>query len=272
MPQNTLQSTGARMSSIQTIRRWVSYVCQHYSPNTQILYRRVIWQAAKFLPKNIEDWKLEHIEHYLATLQGLAPKGYNAYLVAVKSFGRWCEQHGWPNPARKCKQKRVLMVASRVLSQEELDKVVAICSLDEKDTVLFLAFTGLRASEFLSLRPENVSSDQKYLRIIGKGKARVVPLNQTCRKILARHPHLNFQKSYLQLNRLCHRLAEKAGIPSFAPHALRHHFATALMQHGVEIYHISKALGHSSVTLTEQLYVHWRTEDIVGITDILDKK
>lgn len=224
------------------------------------------------MPTQIEDVKLEHIERYLLTLKGLAANTQNTYITALQSFGHWCADHNWPCPTKKLKKRCCLMVAQRVIDQKQYEKIISVCDPREKDIIQFLSFTGLRAREFLDLRPENLSPDRKYLQIIGKGqKPRIVPLNDTCREILARHP-MNFTKNltYCKLNGLCKRLGKKADV-AFVPHSLRHYFATQLMLRGVPISYISKCLGHSSVTITEKIYIHWCNQDLVGVTDVLDK-
>jgi integrase len=57
---------------------------------------------------------------------------------------------------------------------------------------------------------------------------------------------------------------------NFGAHAVRHYFATQLIRKGVNIYKVSKILGHSSVQITESTYVHLMPVDLLGITDVLD--
>lgn len=273
-----------RRTKLDVIAQWVSYTCQHYSANTCVQYAQVVWKFSAFIPEYVADLTAENIESYLATVRGLKPNSYNAHLVAIKSFCHWVyEDHDLPNPAKRIKPVHAPTIAGRVLTKQEYAKVLAVCTSNEGNIIKFLANTGLRITEFLELNQEHISPDQKYLQIIGKGrKPRVVPLNRTAQEIMnasvtrKRDSRLNFvdfikHLTYNQVNYLCHRLAKRAGIKHFTCHALRHFFATQLMQTGnVPLAKISKCLGHSSVLITEKVYLHWCNQDLVGVTDCLD--
>ena len=253
------------------ISRWAFHVSQHNSPGTHKLYRIVIRRLERFLPQETRDITREHFERFLANLNGLKPNSYNTYVTAVKVFGSWLEEHDLPNPTKKLKKKRVLNIA-RVLTEAEYRKVLSVCEPGERDVIQFLCNTGLRISEFLSLTAANISEDNQFLNIIGKGnKPRSVPLNDVCRDIISRHPDLKLSKNDERLYCLCHLLARLAGIKQFTPQTLRHTFATRMMRAGVPIFHVSKSLGHSSTLITEKIYVHFVQQDLAGITDILDE-
>lgn len=273
MPLDTLQSSVAGMSNNETIRLWVAHIRRHQSRGTHILYSRTIWRLKDFLPKQIEVFTLEHLERFLASMEPCSANSHNAYVTALQAFGRWLEEHGLPNPAKKLKRIHAERIPARVLTEEEYDKVVAICDFEERDTIQFLANTGLRADEFLRLKPQNLSSDGEFLHIIGKGgKPRSIPLNAVCQAAIARHPDMKLVKSYKALWRLCNDLGERAGISHFAPHSLRHFTATRLIKAGIPLYQISKLLGHSETRITEEIYLHWCQKDAVaGITNVLNK-
>jgi integrase/recombinase XerD len=111
----------------------------------------------------------------------------------------------------------------------------------------------------------------------GKGnKARTVPLNDICRDVLERN-RVDDTFAFLQRwgsrsghNALCRRLAGRASIEPFGPHALRHYFATRLIREGIPMKVVSLILGHSSIAMTEQIYCHIAPVDLIGITDRLD--
>ena len=140
--------------------------------------------------------------------------------------------------------------------------------------------TGLRREEFRNLKWSDIDSQLRFIRVSGKGrKQRIVPLNETCREILKKYPHLSTNE-YLQISRrypggegsfwLCRRLSKHLGIPQFGVHAIRHYFATEMIKRGVNIYKLSKILGHNSVITTQNIYVHLLPFDLLGETDILD--
>lgn len=245
-----------------------------FASSTRTSYTRALERFFASTPENLADITSEHIERYILTLQKtLKSSSCNTILMAIKSFFAWAENtYGFKNIAEKIKKLRTCPPRQRILTEEEYQKVIATTSGYTQQCLIFLAMTGLRASEFLSLRLENVNDG--FLSIIGKGqKMRFVPLNETAKRILDNPTFLNFPKSNrFWLNHLCIKAAKTAGILKFSPHSLRHRFATELLRHGakhgVSIVTVSKLLGHSSIKTTE-IYLHLIKSDLLGCTDCL---
>lgn len=260
----------------ETIRSWLAYVKRRLSLNTYKSYKSTIWNFYKHI-KDIEftDLTPRHVEDYLSLLQNKSNKTFNCHLACLKSFFRYASDYnGLPNPAVKIKMLSVTNEPQRILDENEYDAVLNVCTPTEKLIIQILGCTGLRANELLSLVPSNISEDKKFLNINGKGnKPRTVPINDVCREHFDRVSTFRLLEStnYLKLLRICHRLAKRVNIPDFTPHALRRFFATRLIDKGADIYKVSKTLGHSSVKVTEKIYVYFREKQIAGLTDILDR-
>lgn len=261
---------------------WLGYIRRH-KPRTQIHYRMVIGRFAKFAPFYAADLKTVHIERYIEhVLEKYINRTANAHLTALKSFCRWLAKHyDISNPCLNIKMLDEDPPKVRVLNDQEYQKVLAASKPKEFDVIRFLSHTGLRSSEFRQLTWDNISYDQRFIKLIGKGRRqRLIPLNKTCRTILNNFSRktnstiMNLVKSYKSrdsLYRLCKKLARHAGIPRFGPHALRHYFATTLYIKGVPVQFISIILGHADTRTTEKIYVHiWPPKDLLGVTDILD--
>ena len=261
---------------------WLGYI-RRYKQRTQIHYRMVIDRFAAFAPIYAADLKAVHIERYIEhVLEKNINRTANAHLTALKSYSRWLTEHyNISNPCRKIKMLDEDPPKVRVLDDREYQKVLNVCKPKERDVIQFLSHTGLRSSEFQQLAWSNISNDRRFIKLTGKGRRqRLIPLNKTCRKILDRFPqkpgskNIDFIKSFKSrdsLYRLGRKLAKRAGIPRFGPHALRHYFATTLYIKGVPVQFISKCLGHADTRTTEKIYVHiWPPRDLLGITDILD--
>ncbi len=264
------------------ISKWLIYN-QRLLPRTQAHYEMVISKFAAYMPFELRDLGVKHIDRYIdSILQKHCNRTANAHLTAIKSFCRWLYEHfNLPNPAVNIRMLKEDPPDARYLTSEEYHKVLSVCDNSQADVIQFIANTGLRLTETRNLTWGNISPDMKYISLTGKGrKHRLIYLNQVCRDILNKHKkktksnEIEFLQNYKkrwELYNLCTRLASRADMPKFGPHALRHFFATRLMQKGVPIAKISRCLGHSETRTTEKIYIHWLPEDIDGLTDILDE-
>ncbi|MDX6533805.1 MAG: integrase/recombinase XerC [Gaiellales bacterium] len=135
--------------------------------------------------------------------------------------------------------------------------------------------SGLRASEVCSVRMRDLDLGRGDLRVTGKGdKQRVVPIGGACAQALERwlgegRPEMagtadsdrlfvsvrGNPLSASDVRRTMSRALRRAGIPARSPHALRHSFATHLLENGADLRSIQEMLGHASVATT-QVYTH----------------
>jgi len=128
---------------------------------------------------------------------------------------------------------------------------------------------GLRLGEASHLTPAQIDKDRLVIRVIGKGnKERLVPLSVSLLEGLRqawtthRNPAWVFANQP-QGNPVCrrmlysvfHRARQEAGLPPFTPHALRHSYATRLLEQDVQVEIVQILLGHASVRTT-QTYLH----------------
>ncbi len=213
-------------------------------------------------------------------------------LSAVASFFRYLDrQHGVKNAAVQIlSTPRVKKTLPRPLTQKDAlaaphdIAALARTSLARcRDAALFLLLygCGLRISEALSLNVADIRSMQKsgVVRILGKGsKERLVPVlpivQEVLRTWLAQHPSPKADSPLfvgVRGGRLQPAVAQKAmrewrvlsGLPAqVTPHALRHSFATHLMENGADLRTIQELLGHASLsttqryTLVDESYLH----------------
>jgi site-specific recombinase XerD len=250
--------------SIDTVYQNFLTHCKRHTKRTQQHYKMVLNRFLESLPKGlmrIQQLEAAHIQEYLYRLRdaGSINRTLNAHLTAIKSFCRfYASRYRLVNPASEVRPLTEDPPDARFLKPEEFDKIMDHATPLAKDRLLFLAHTGLRATEFYELKPKSVSHDLATLSVKGKGrKKRHIPLNETAREILPRIKPATPNALLLQ----CYRLAEKAEIPKFGPHAMRHWFATQLLL---------KGLGHASIRTTEQIYAHILPGDLRNATDVLD--
>jgi integrase len=133
------------------------------------------------------------------------------------------------------------------------------------EVLVLLLLNGLRISEALNAKWDDLVDDGKALRLIGKGKKeRVVPLTERARDAM------NAWHAYFELGsvpfivgilrereaqRIVARRGREAGITGLHPHALRHNYLTRLADAGVDVWALGKLAGHSSVKTTQR-YIH----------------
>ena len=207
-------------------------------------------------------------------------------VAAIRSFFRFLQRDGYvsSNPAMgliRPKQDRPLPV---FLSVEDVTKLVEapqgddVTSCRDRAILETLYSGGLRVSELVGLKVRDVDLIGGSLRTIGKGKKeRLVPLGsyslQAIRKYLKSLPREKSQPEsplfqnwrYGRLTdrsvrRILNRYLVQVGTAmKISPHALRHSFATHLLDRGADLRSVQELLGHSSLTTT-QVYTHVTTE------------
>jgi site-specific recombinase XerD len=205
-------------------------------------------------------------------------------LAALRAFFRTLREHGHltHNPADLIPAPKRPATLPRVLRPDEiaalLDRIPAATPLEVRDRAIFeVAYaSGLRAEELIRLDVDRVDFDGEELRVEGKGnKTRIVPVGEVALRFVARYlerarpvlaaagggprdePALFLSKSGRRLStsdvrrrlRVWARRAAIAG--GVSPHALRHSFATHLLEGGADLRAIQELLGHASISTTQ---------------------
>lgn len=255
----------------QVVNNFYQHIKRH-TPRTQQHYKMVISLFVRNIPKSIvriHQLDSHHIQEYLYKRRdrGVINRTLNAHLTVIKSFCRfYSERFNIANPASKVKLLKEDPPANRFLTKEEYLKVLEVAHPLAKGRIVFLANTGLRASEYSSLSAECVSPQATSITVTGKGRRRrTIPLNKSARAVLPNLRPASRKALHLQFS----LLAKKANIPSFGPNALRHYFGTQLLLKGVATSKIAKLMGNS-VRVIEKHYAHILTADIAHATDVLD--
>ncbi len=232
---------------------------------------------------------VKDVRRYIALLSGAnaAPSTTARKLAALRALFASQREHGRiaQNPADLVSTPRRSSYLPRVLKEKEaarlLDAIPARNSLEQRDQALFeLAYgCGLRAEELVSLKITDIDYDGEQLRVEGKGrKTRYLPVGEVAmaavRLYAARGRNgltapsapgerageegaLFLSKTGKPLGtsdvrRRLRAWATRAQIPGGAtPHALRHSFATHLLDGGADLRSIQELLGHASVSTTQ---------------------
>ncbi|HUE28765.1 MAG TPA: tyrosine recombinase XerC [Solirubrobacteraceae bacterium] len=227
---------------------------------------------------------LRDLRRYLAELseRGNSPSTVARKLAALRGLLRVQIELGarQENPAELLSSPKRPRHLPRVLRVEEvealLDRIPASSSLELRDRALFeLAYSsGLRAEELVSLDVESIDFDAETVRVEGKGgKTRIVPVGEHALRAVERYlqsarPSLDSGEPALLLSKSGRRLstsdvrrrmrlwARRAATRSPAlidahPHALRHSFATHLLEGGADLRAIQELLGHATISTTQ---------------------
>ena len=272
-------------------RRYVRYLRleRGYSENTVEAYTHDIDYLLNYLRNEnlkTEDVKLDNLENFAAVLYefGIASSSQARILCGVRSFFKYLVISGIlkDDPSELLEAPTVGEHLPEVLSTEEIDRMEAAIDLSKwegqrnKAIIELLFSCGLRVSELVNLKFNDIFERDKFLRIIGKGdKERLVPITESAlheiklwlydRNLMKIKPG---EQDYVFLNRrgahltrtmiliMIKRTAEEAGITkTVSPHTLRHSFATELLKGGADLRAIQEMLGHENIKTT-QIYTH----------------
>ncbi len=258
------------------------------SQNTLAAYRRDVSRFAKYLPnKRLDDAKISDVRSFLVFLrneEGLAPSSVARCLSSLKSFYEYLSVENLisENPTETIASPRPWRKLPNVMSVEEVDALITAPDINTLAGIRDLAMleliyaTGLRVSELVSLKMSAVDLEVGYLRSLGKGsKERVVPIGDVAKTAI--ESYVNNARPLFQKKRrsgdlfltrrgnamtrqgfwkILKKYSIKAKIEgAVSPHALRHAFATHLLERGADLRSVQMMLGHSDISTT-QIYTH----------------
>ncbi|MDH5763266.1 MAG: site-specific tyrosine recombinase XerD [Nitrospinota bacterium] len=260
---------------------------KRHSPHTVAGYRRDISRFASFEPGlPLKSVTPSHIREFLLSLhqQGLSSRSIARSLSSLKSFFKYLvgeslldenpvETLETPKIWRKLPGTLTLNEVEALLNQPDVETPLG---LRDKAMLEVLYATGVRVSELISLKINDLNLEVGYLRSYGKGgKERVIPLGEVARSYLKDYlergrPKLIKNKSLAILFvsrrkmpmtrqgfwKTLKQYVSKAHIKvTVSPHTLRHAFATHLLERGADLRSVQQMLGHSDISTT-QIYTH----------------
>jgi integrase/recombinase XerC len=211
--------------------------------------------------------------------EGLGARGVQRALAAIRSFFRYLERENLADgaAARAVRSPKLPRTLPRPLSETDAARAIQDAGEDDEPwiaarnaaLITLLYGTGLRISEALSLKRGDVPLGET-LTVLGKGKKeRTVPVLPAVREAAETYARLcpfePGRSGALFLSRrgkpmspresqsLMQRLRGRLSLsPSATPHALRHSFATHLLQNGGDLRAVQELLGHASLSTTQK--------------------
>jgi integrase/recombinase XerD len=250
---------------------------RNFSPATTRAYIGAVERFARYFGKPPDQLGPEHIREYQAHLlhrRKLKPGTVVGQVAALRFFFVRTLKRRFPPdsiPYPKYTHHRV----PNILSLEEVARLIdAASNLQARAILMLLYSTGIRRSELVRLRVEDIDSERMIVHIRqGKGgKDRDVPLPPALLDTLREYWRWKKPKTWLfprgiakrgdqhltdkAVWYVCAEAARHAGLKKrVAPHMLRHSFATHLLENGADLPTIQILLGHADLEATS-IYLH----------------
>ena len=251
------------------------------SVNTIDAYRRDLYAFAEVVDKtDINDIGRNEINSYIRNLKekDYAPTSIIRKVASLRGFFKWTFSMNIinKNPASTLEQPKVPQRLPKVVSLNEIEEMLHSNLTPLQAVIMELLYScGLRVSELVNLKLNDIDISSKYVRCFGKGsKERIIPVGKQALEKLNNYlpqRELVFKKYNLSSKKLLvndfGRFINRQDVYNFihkrgklihkniSPHTLRHSFATHLLENGADLRVVQELLGHSDVSTT-QLYTH----------------
>ncbi|MFW6136833.1 MAG: site-specific tyrosine recombinase XerD [Candidatus Aminicenantaceae bacterium] len=258
------------------------------SPNTLQSYLFDLEKYFYFLHKEKKTWEKADESQLVKFIHdqrkaGLSSRSAARGISAIRAFYRFLVLEGIikKNPTENLSAPKLWLHLPKFLKLEEVERLLQQPDSQvprgcrDRAMLELLYATGLRVSELIKLKMNDLNFQEGFLFCRGKGsKERVVPLGKSASAAVgtylesARRRFLKKDTDFLFLTsrgtpftrqgfwKILKKYAQQAGLdPAISPHVLRHSFATHLLERGADLRSVQMMLGHSQITTT-QIYTH----------------
>lgn len=272
---------------------------RNYTPRTIKTYRNCLLRYAEYLKKiheveELEDTAPIHIKQFLQSLKDKERTSVyiNTVLKNLRSFYKYCYQEGYClDIARKVvflKEKKTII---KTFTDKEVKKMLehydfsSYLNARNKCIMALLFDTGVRCLELCQIKRLDVKNTT--IHILGKGnKERVVPISPYLKKIMVKYERI--RDSYLKddvihydnyflssrnkpltveaierIVKLASKGAKVRDDVRCSPHTCRHYFSQAQLRNGLDVYSLSRLLGHEDITITKRYLQSIKDKDVV---------
>lgn len=285
-----------------SVSKFLRYIAleKRYSPKTVESYSIDLSQLTDFLTELSDgldiSWnKIEkkYIRHFLMELQqrGLNKRSIARKVACLKSFFKFMEKQAIVEKsiATSIKMPRYENKLPEYLTKEEITKIIHLPKQNSftgiRDRAILELFyaCGIRLSELINLKMEDLLLREDAIRVFGKGKKeRILPIGKYSKTALLNYLDIrrgavafdvqeifvleSGKKMYaMAVQRLIKKYINRVvSLSSASPHMLRHSYATHLLDNGANIRVVKDLLGHENLSTT-QIYTHLSIEHLKNV-------
>ncbi len=283
-----------------TIQGFITYLGKEReaSYNTQISYERDLRKLREYLKQqnitSVREVNETSLNSYILFLEreGKAASTVSRYIASFKGFFEYCLKQGMisDDPAERIKPPRVEKKFPQILTIAETQKLMegpdVRCDKGIRDRAMLelLYATGIRVSELISLKKEDMNLAMEYVVCHEASKDRIIPFGSAAKDALIIYLEKtrenmigDTESEYLFVNcsgkqmsrqgfwKLIKHYAQKAGIEKeITPHTFRHSFAAHLIENGADIQSVQKMMGHADASTTH-MYVEMQSEQLRNV-------
>jgi len=294
---------GKHSGMIDSFLKYLQYE-KRVSHNTLLAYQNDLTQFSLFIQQNFRETSVEHADYGLIRAwivqlveSHIEPPSVNRKIASLRSFYKFLQRQEVidKDPMLKIKILKTKKKLPSFIKESEINALMDTPKSAFEDTFegwrnklileLFYA-TGMRLSELLMLKENNVDLRNRTIKVLGKrNKERVIPFTASIVSIIEAYRRKrkmvvekNNHEFFFVTNEgnpcypmMIYRMVKKyldenTTVDKRSPHILRHTFATHLLNKGAEINAVKDLLGHTSLAAT-QVYTHNSMEKLKKVFD-----
>ena len=263
------------------------------SPHTLVSYSTDLTQFYDYLQityqvKDLHDINHSLIRSWIVSLmeQKISPRSINRKITALKTFYKYLlkQRIVTDNPMLKIQSPKTSKRLPVFVEEGKMDVLLDNIEFgnDEsgmRNKLIIEMFygTGMRLTELINLKTNNVDLVSNQLKVLGKrNKERIIPFNSELKTKIEEYLKIRKGKNHVTLfvsdngkklyEKFVYRIVKKylsnvTTIDKKSPHVLRHTFATHMLNNGADLNAIKELLGHSNLSAT-QIYTHNTVEKL----------
>lgn len=280
-----------------TLQDFITYMSEvkKASINTIMSYQNDLTKLMKHLDQqNITDaGKISEtsLNSYVLTMEreGMSPATVSRNIASIKAFVFYLIKKGklLDDPTERMKAPKVEKKPPHTLSMEQVNDLLeqpnlsTVKGIRDKAMLELLYATGIRVTELISLRAQDINLKNKFILCFGNNKERMIPFGSMAKQALENYllkarneliGNANTDICFTNLSgepmtrqgfwKIIKSYGRMAGINAeITPQILRHSFALHMMENGADIRSVQELLGHSDAQTT-QIYLQSRTKKV----------